>query len=815
MEPTGAAPLRPTDLREIGPYRLLGRLGEGGMGTVFLARAPTGRFVALKVVKAEFANQEGFAARFHAEVDNARRVASFCTAQVLDNGNTGDGRPYMVTEYIAGTPLSDQITTYGALDPGPLHGVALGVAAALAAIHVAGLVHRDLKPANVILSLSGPRVIDFGIARALDRETGFTMSGELLGSPGWWAPEQVRGEVVNPAADIFAWGCLVAYAGNGRHPFGRGDPITLATRVLNTPPDLGALPAPLDELVRRATSMDVALRPTAQDLLIALVGGSAPAPVAAAADPPTLVATEMLSEWEPPQNVVDEPDITATFTTPPPSDATGRGPVPGTAPGQGDAAGRAGQSDAAGRVPSVPPSGERAASPMAGGPAAAESSVAAGTGAGGPGSADPATGPSSPSGVPGAPGSPGVSGSFPSAGGPSQGSSPGSSYGPAQGSSYGSSPSGLSAEELARREEDAAKEELARWKVPDQGPPERQGRLRALFGFGTSPRTDKTGTDESPTDGSQAGGSQAGGSQAGGSRTDSSSPVRQQPEQAAAQQAPTEQVRLQQPDQSTPGSQQNRLQQPGPQQGGPEQVRPQQDRPDQVRPLQPGPQQDRPGWPGAPSGPGWRPEQGVAVPQGAALGTETQPGVRTAVPGDDSDTIGGTRTPGTRWLIAAAAAVLAIVVTAGVLIVTSARNTAVTGTPGTPTQVVGSAKPNDVGRRFALGANFDDPVAIVSAAPECGLREYEGITATKGQLCVIRWTMLNPGGERRVLVQPVVTMVDDRGGEHDSIPVTLPPAILPGARVDSAFVFDLATYRKPVSMTANMLENGQQIEVAL
>ncbi|MFI7126126.1 serine/threonine-protein kinase [Nonomuraea sp. NPDC050153] len=616
MEPTGAAPLRPTDLREIGPYRLLGRLGEGGMGTVFLARAPTGRFVALKVVKAEFANQEGFAARFHAEVENARRVASFCTAQVLDNGNTGDGRPYMVTEYIAGTPLSDQISKYGALEPGPLHGVALGVAAALAAIHVAGLVHRDLKPANVILSLSGPRVIDFGIARALDRETGFTLSGELLGSPGWWAPEQVRGEVVNPAADIFAWGCLVAYAGNGRHPFGRGDPITLATRVLNTPPDLGALPAPLNELVRRATSMDPAARPSAQDLLIALVGGSAPE---RPADPPTLVATEMLSEWQPPQNVVDEPDVTATFTTPPPSDATGRSPsVPGSFGSQ-----------AAASTPSTPSTASTAST---------------------------------------------------SSTSPSQQGQP-------------------SVEELARREEEAAKEEFARWEA--QARQREQAQAEAL--------------------------------------------AKKKQEELAGRS------------------------------GG-------QDVPAQLR-------------------------------QGSLPGTDTRPPGTLA--GDEPDTLGGSRTKGTRWLIAAAAAVLAIVVTVAVLIVTSARNTATIATPGTPSQTAATTGPNDVGRRFALGANFDDPIAIVASAPECGLKEYEGKTATQGQLCVIRWTMLNPGGERRQLIQPVVTMVDDRGAEHDPAALTLPPAILPGGRVDSAFVFDLAMYRKPVKMTATMLENGKQIEVAL
>lgn len=306
MQPTGAEPLRPDDPAVIGPYRLLGRLGEGGMGTVYLAVAPTGRLVAVKVVKAEFTIDRDFSGRFHAEVENARKVASFCTAEVLDNGNSADGAPYMVTEYIAGTPLSRQISQYGALEPGPLHGVAIGVAAALAAIHVAGLVHRDLKPANVILSMSGPRVIDFGIARALDATHGFTQAGELLGSPGWWAPEQVRGEEVTPATDIFAWGCLVSYAGTGRHPYGRGDAIMLAARVLNRGPDLGDLPAPLDQLARRATNADPAQRPTAQDLLIALVGGAIPAPQEVP-QAPTLIATEMLNEsWEPPANVAEE-----------------------------------------------------------------------------------------------------------------------------------------------------------------------------------------------------------------------------------------------------------------------------------------------------------------------------------------------------------------------------------------------------------------------------------------------------------------------------------------------------------------------------
>ncbi|NUR90698.1 MAG: hypothetical protein HOY71_42035, partial [Nonomuraea sp.] len=150
-----------------------------------------------------------------------------------------------------------------------------------------------------------------------------------------------------------------------------------------------------------------------------------------------------------------------------------------------------------------------------------------------------------------------------------------------------------------------------------------------------------------------------------------------------------------------------------------------------------------------------------------------------------------------------------------VLIANSGRNSAGLAGGVSPSQAATGSRTNDVGRRFALGGGFDGPVAIVAGAPECGLKEFEGRTTTKGQLCVVHWTMLNPGGARHELVQPVVTMVDDKGAEHDPAPVTLPPAILPGGRVDSAFVFDLALYRRPVKLTASLLENGKQIEVAL
>ncbi|REE94838.1 protein kinase domain-containing protein [Thermomonospora umbrina] len=279
-QPHGASarPLGPGDPSAIGPYRLESKLGEGGMGAVYLGRREGGPQVAVKVVRGELADDPAFLARFRDEVTNAERVASFCTAQVLDHGQE-DGRAYMVTEYIEGPSLLNHVSEQGALSPGMLNGVAVGVAAALLAIHSAGLVHRDLKPGNVLLSISGPRVIDFGIARALDLAAGHTRTGQVIGSPGWIAPEQILNQPITPAVDVFAWGCLVAFAGTGRNPFGVGTFQVMAARVVHADPEIGPLPEPLAGLVRRALDKDPANRPTAQELLLSLAGGGGEAAV--------------------------------------------------------------------------------------------------------------------------------------------------------------------------------------------------------------------------------------------------------------------------------------------------------------------------------------------------------------------------------------------------------------------------------------------------------------------------------------------------------------------------------------------------------
>ncbi|TDD23151.1 serine/threonine protein kinase [Nonomuraea diastatica] len=244
------------------------------MGTVHLAEDPTGQRVAVKVINPELTQHEQFRMRFRREADAAQRVRRFCTAAVIEAALDGD-QLYVVTEYVPGPNLEEAVRRSGPLRGSSLDALAVGVATALTAIHGAGVVHRDLKPSNVLLSPVGPRVIDFGIARALDTLGGVTGTGELVGTPRYMAPEVLRGDPVSPACDVFSWGCLVAYAASGRAPFGGDTLPAIVYQVLNTEPALDAVEPGLRELVGAALRKDPAARPTAQQLLDHLVGRSA------------------------------------------------------------------------------------------------------------------------------------------------------------------------------------------------------------------------------------------------------------------------------------------------------------------------------------------------------------------------------------------------------------------------------------------------------------------------------------------------------------------------------------------------------------
>ncbi|WP_052710718.1 serine/threonine-protein kinase [Pseudofrankia sp. DC12] len=268
--PEGVAPLDEFDPRQLGPYVLLGRLGHGGMGSVYLAvrlgpAQPGGRrLVAIKVIRADLAGIPEFRARFLHEARAAQRVARFCTAAVLDVDTTGT-RPYLVTEYIDGPTLSAHVRSQGPLPAGDLESLAQALATALRAIHTAGVIHRDLKPSNILLSRLGPRIIDFGIARALDATTMLTQGA--IGTPSYMAPEQALGDPVTEAADIHAWGAVLLYAATGRAPFDGGSLPHILRRVTTDTPDLTALPDTLRPLIARATSKNPADRPTAPELL--------------------------------------------------------------------------------------------------------------------------------------------------------------------------------------------------------------------------------------------------------------------------------------------------------------------------------------------------------------------------------------------------------------------------------------------------------------------------------------------------------------------------------------------------------------------
>ncbi|MFD8733854.1 serine/threonine-protein kinase [Streptomyces sp. NPDC059618] len=256
-------PAHAGDPSRIGPYRIVGRLGAGGMGTVHAGVASDGTRVAVKVIHPSQAQEPEFRARFRREVDMSSRVTGPYLIPLLTS-DTSAPTPWLATEYVAGPTLNQQVLTHGRVTGPSLYAFAAATAQALAAVHAAGVVHRDVKPQNVILTPSGPRVLDFGIAHA-DDDTRVTRPGATTGTPGWISPEQYRTGATGSEGDMFAWGALVAYAATGKSPFGTGAPDAVAVRVISGEPDLDGVPAPLREIVLRALAKDPAERPSAAD----------------------------------------------------------------------------------------------------------------------------------------------------------------------------------------------------------------------------------------------------------------------------------------------------------------------------------------------------------------------------------------------------------------------------------------------------------------------------------------------------------------------------------------------------------------------
>jgi len=257
-----------SDPRKVGPYWLLGRLGSGGMGQVFLGASPGGRLVAVKVVRAELAGQAEFRHRFSREVAAAQKVSGLFTAPVVD-ADVDASVPWLATAYVPGLSLAEAIAEHGPLPAISVLALAAGLAEGLGAIHAAGIVHRDLKPSNVLLAEDGPRIIDFGISRAAEASI-LTGTGVVFGSPSFMSPEQARGHRVGPPSDVFSLGAVLTFAATGQGPFGTGSSATLLYRVVFTPPDTGGLPGDLRPLVERCLAKDPAQRPSTKQLLAEL-----------------------------------------------------------------------------------------------------------------------------------------------------------------------------------------------------------------------------------------------------------------------------------------------------------------------------------------------------------------------------------------------------------------------------------------------------------------------------------------------------------------------------------------------------------------
>lgn len=321
-------PLGVDEPTAVGPYRLLGRLGSGGMGRVYLGRSAGGRTVAVKIVHPHFALDEEFRARFRREVDAARRVGGAWTAPVLD-ADPEAAVPWVATGYAAGPSLATAVTDGGPLPEHSVRVLGAGLAEALAAVHELGLVHRDVKPSNVLLTVDGPLLIDFGIARATDGTASLTSTGVSIGSPGYMAPEQILSKGVSGAADVFSLGAVLAYAATGAPPFPGDSSASLLYKVVHEQPELGSLSGELRDVVEACLAKSPQDRPAPGELARRLAPEGAARLVAAGWLPGALVeqvgrsAVQLLNLEAAGERTGEQPSGPVGFTSP----SVGGGPA--------------------------------------------------------------------------------------------------------------------------------------------------------------------------------------------------------------------------------------------------------------------------------------------------------------------------------------------------------------------------------------------------------------------------------------------------------------------------------------------------------
>ncbi|MFI6490594.1 serine/threonine-protein kinase, partial [Streptomyces sp. NPDC050564] len=327
--------LQPDDPRELGSYRLLRRLGAGGMGRVYLARSPGGRTVAVKVVRPDLAADGDFRRRFEHEVEIARAVSGRYTAPVVD-ADPDAALPWLATSYVLGPDLTDVVEAHGALPEHTVRALGAGLSAALQEIHAAGLIHRDLKPSNVLLAADGPRVIDFGIARAVDANR-MTQTGVVVGSPGYMPPEQALGRDVGTPGDVFSLGAVLTFAAGGHNAFGddAASHAAMLYQIVHGEPDLTGVPQSLLGLIRACLLKDPAQRPAPAELVAALAPGGVETvltnwlPSALASTIATHAAGILdLEAPEAPASAPAPPADPAHASAPAPASAAGFGPPP-------------------------------------------------------------------------------------------------------------------------------------------------------------------------------------------------------------------------------------------------------------------------------------------------------------------------------------------------------------------------------------------------------------------------------------------------------------------------------------------------------